>query len=279
MVSVSVIIPCYNSAQTIERAIQSVAQQTLRPQEVIVIDDASLDNTIEILQSLQNHYGKDWLKLVILEKNAGPSFARNQGWDLANQDYIAFLDADDAWHPQKIEIQYQWMVANPSVAVSGSEGILPRRSATFTEPERYINYQVKAVPPLAILYSNWLQTSSVMLKRNLSYRFDPQKRYCEDHFLWMQIAVDNYPIYFFDIPLVYLFKSFGVGGLSQQLWKMRLGYLDNCWQLRQARRISLMIFVKLMIAMVFKSLVLVVLGPTTMSRLKNKWLLQQGKSN
>ncbi|MEB3191205.1 MAG: glycosyltransferase family 2 protein, partial [Snowella sp.] len=247
MVSVSVIIPCYNSAQTIERAIQSVAQQSLKPQEVIVIDDASSDNTIEILQSLQNHYGKDWLKLVTLEKNAGPSFARNQGWNLASQDYIAFLDSDEAWHPQKNEIQSQWMLANPNVAISGSDGIFPPYSSSFEQPESYNQYQVTVVKLSEILHSNLLQTSSVMLKRNLHYRFDPQKRYCEDHLLWMQIAVDHYPIYFFSLPLIYVFKSFGIGGLSQHLWEMRLGYIDNCWQLWKSHKISFLMFGKLVI--------------------------------
>jgi glycosyltransferase involved in cell wall biosynthesis len=279
MVSVSVIIPCYNSAQTIERAIQSVAKQSLRPQEVIVIDDASSDNTIEILQSLQNHYGKDWLKLVMLAKNAGPSFARNQGWDLASQNYIAFLDADEAWHPQKNEIQYQWMLANPNVAISGSDGIFPPYSSSFEQPESYNQYQVTVVKPSEILHSNLLQTSSVMLKRGLNYRFDPQKRYCEDHLLWMQIAVDHYPIYFFSYPLVYIFKSFGIGGLSQHLWEMRLGYIDNCWQLWKSHKISFLMLSKLVIATLFKFIILTFLGPTTMSKYKNDWLARRGKQS
>jgi glycosyltransferase involved in cell wall biosynthesis len=246
---------------------------------VIVIDDASSDNTIEILQSLQNHYGKDWLKLVMLAKNAGPSFARNQGWDLASQNYIAFLDADEAWHPQKNEIQYQWMLANPNVAISGSDGIFPPYSSSFEQPESYNQYQVTVVKPSEILHSNLLQTSSVMLKRGLNYRFDPQKRYCEDHLLWMQIAVDHYPIYFFSYPLVYIFKSFGIGGLSQHLWEMRLGYIDNCWQLWKSRKISFLMLSKLVIATLFKFIILTFLGPTTMSKYKNDWLARRGKQS
>ena len=281
MVSVSVIIPCYNSAQTIERAIQSVAKQSLRPQEVIVIDDASSDNTIEILQSLQNHYGKDWLKLVMLAKNAGPSFARNQGWDLASQNYIAFLDADDAWHPQKIELQYQWMIANHNVAMSGSDGFFPPHHflSYCSKILHYEDAMIVSITPNQILFSNFFVTPSVMLKRGLNYRFDPQKRYCEDHLLWMQIAVDHYPIYFFSYPLVYIFKSFGIGGLSQHLWEMRLGYIDNCWQLWKSRKISFLMLSKLVIATLFKFIILTFLGPTTMSKYKNDWLARRGKQS
>jgi len=114
---VSVVIPCYRCGATIKRAVDSVAAQTLRPAEVILIEDGSGDNTLEQLYRVQGEHPKDWIKIIALEKNSGPSFARNTGWDAATQPYIAFLDADDSWHPQKTEIQYQWMAAHPKVCV------------------------------------------------------------------------------------------------------------------------------------------------------------------
>ena len=68
---VSVIIPCFKCAETIERAIDSIAKQTLIPHEVILVNDASPDNTIDILKKLQNIYGKEWIKIIDLKKMLG----------------------------------------------------------------------------------------------------------------------------------------------------------------------------------------------------------------
>jgi hypothetical protein len=95
----------------------------------------------------------------------------------------------------------------------------------------------------------------------------------------MQIAVDHYPIYFFSYPLVYIFKSFGIGGLSQHLWEMRLGYIDNCWQLWKSHKISFLMLSKLVIVTLLKFMVLTLFGPTTMSKYKNDWLARRGKQS
>ena len=107
-VSVSVIIPCYQCTSTIQRAVDSVAQQSLLPREVILVDDASDDETLEMLYSIQKSYGSNWVKVLSLKTNGGPSLARNAAWELVDSSYVAFLDADDSWHPQKIEIQFSW---------------------------------------------------------------------------------------------------------------------------------------------------------------------------
>jgi len=112
---VSVVVPCYRCVATIERAIASVAAQTLRPVEVVLVEDASGDDTLAVLHSIQARYG-DWVKVVACATNRGAATARNIGWNLATQAYIAFLDADDTWHPQKIAIQDAYMLDMPGVA-------------------------------------------------------------------------------------------------------------------------------------------------------------------
>ncbi|MHB1099234.1 MAG: glycosyltransferase family 2 protein, partial [Burkholderiales bacterium] len=108
-VPVSVIIPCYRCAETIARAVDSVLKQTLPPEEILLVEDCSGDdgNTLAVLHSLQQN--NPFIRVIPLAKNGGPAAARNAGWDAAKQPYIAFLDADDAWHPKKLEIQYSWM--------------------------------------------------------------------------------------------------------------------------------------------------------------------------
>ena len=116
---VSVVIPCFCSADTISRAVSSVLAQSLPPSEVILIDDASPDNTLEILYELQEEYGKQRLKIIALTENGGPGHARNMGWQAATQDYIACLDADDAWHPDKLSLQFRCMQSHPEISLCG----------------------------------------------------------------------------------------------------------------------------------------------------------------
>jgi glycosyltransferase involved in cell wall biosynthesis len=115
---VSAVIPCFRCARTLERAVESVIAQTVPPMEVILVDDCSGDATRALMEQLQRRCEPDWIRLVFLEVNAGAASARNAGWDLARGDYVAFLDADDAWHPRKIEVQYKYMNSNPFVTPS-----------------------------------------------------------------------------------------------------------------------------------------------------------------
>ena len=100
---VSVIIPTYNSGQFIQDAIISVLEQTYKDVEIIVIDDGSTDNTSTQLKSIGNKIIYKW------QENQGVSQARNIGLKLAKGELIAFLDADDIWFPEKLQIQVQFL--------------------------------------------------------------------------------------------------------------------------------------------------------------------------
>jgi succinoglycan biosynthesis protein ExoO len=99
--SVSVIIPTYNVAATIERAIESALQQTHPPHEIICIDDCSKDNTLGVLESLASRHPE--IRILKADRNRGPSHARNLGFDAATGEWIAILDGDDAWRPERLE--------------------------------------------------------------------------------------------------------------------------------------------------------------------------------
>lgn len=97
----TVVIPAYNSSKTIERALESVFNQTVSPAEIVVVDNNSTDDTLIKLQAYEN-------SISILEcKSQGVAFARNMGVDFAKSEFVAFLDADDVWHPRKIESQLE----------------------------------------------------------------------------------------------------------------------------------------------------------------------------
>ena len=97
----SVLMPAYNVSGTIERALRSAAAQTLPPLEILVIDDCSTDNTVEVVKALARDIPS--IRLLSTPANGGPSAARNVGLRAAKADWIALLDADDAWRPRRLE--------------------------------------------------------------------------------------------------------------------------------------------------------------------------------
>jgi glycosyltransferase involved in cell wall biosynthesis len=236
---VSVVIPCFRCAKTIARAVESITRQSTRPAEVILVDDASGDGTLEVLRQLgQTH--PDWVKLLTLEANQGSASARNAGWAIARQPYIAFLDADDSWHPQKIEIQYAYMAANPEVVLSGHAHRLLNKDEF--EPNWSIGeYSVRNVSKNALLLSNRFVTPSVMLKREMSFRFSEGKRHMEDHLLWLEIACAQMKITRISAELAAIYKApYGATGLSAQMWAMEMGELENYRHLYSNRCINIL---------------------------------------
>jgi glycosyltransferase involved in cell wall biosynthesis len=239
--SVSVIIPCYNCQDTILRAVTSVVEQTWKPKELILINDASQDDTLEILKNLQMKFGKDWvIKIINLSENKGPSCARNAGWDIATQSYIAFLDADDAWHPNKIGIQLKYMMEHSEIVVTGHRFQWIRSGGRTIKPLP-THYTVKSISRLRILLSNRLSTISVMLKREIHFRFESTKRFSEDYLLWLSIILSGNKAAFIDLELAYIYKApYGEGGLSSNLWNMEKGELDVFNRLRKSNKISML---------------------------------------
>jgi glycosyltransferase involved in cell wall biosynthesis len=243
---VSVVIPCYCCSETIERAVSSVINQTQMPVEIWLVDDASPDDgrTLNKLYELKMRYADTvQIEVIALPINGGPSVARNTGWDAATQPYITFLDADDAWHTQKLEIQYEWMKEHPEIALTGhkclwlKEDSFPQSSEPLPKVEEF---QVRRITKLSLLFSNRFSTPSVMLKNELPFRFEPQKRYSEDYLLWLQIALSGYQGVFLDLPLAYLYKApYGEEGLSSNLWNMEKGELDTYHRVHKEGYINL----------------------------------------
>lgn len=211
---ITVIIPCYCCRETVERALDSVLNQTLQPPEVLLVDDACVDGTLELLRYLEKVHAPR-VKVITLTENVGPGLARNAGWDAATQPWLAFLDADDAWHPRKLEIQWAWLKSHPEVVLCG-------HASQFSSGR--IDLPVEDTPtairlsPMQMLISNRLPTRSVMLRRELPFRFR-EKRFAEDYQLWLEIILARYPAFCLDSPLAYCFRpEFSSGGLSGQLW-------------------------------------------------------------
>ena len=225
-VPVGVIIPCYNCSATIDRAVASVANQSARPAEVVLINDASTDDTLAQLFGLQKKFGKTWIRVVSLPQNRGPAAARNAAWNLSGQTYLAFLDADDSWHPEKVDIQYRWMKNRPDVWVTSHRCI--QLGGLDPYPELSGNFAACALKPLGLLIRNRMLTRSVMLLRTLPFRFPEDKRFSEDYYLWLEMVLNGVNAWYLDSPLAASYKSaYGEGGLSRDLTAMERGELDT----------------------------------------------------
>lgn len=211
----SVIIPVYNAEKTIARTLDSVLAQSYPAFEIIVVDDASKDGTKEILDT--QYAGR----IVYIQKlfNSGSSAARNSGMDAARGDYIAFLDADDVWHKDKLMLVNTILQSKPNIHLFyhpfTQENIMNKRL-----PEDIVVYKL---PFIKLLPGNIIATSCAVIKNDPKFRFESTMRYTEDFDLWLRIGY-KYKIYFVKIPLTQIFRPYtSPGGISENRWKMRKG--------------------------------------------------------
>jgi glycosyltransferase involved in cell wall biosynthesis len=242
-VPVSVVIPCYRCSDTVHRTVESVIAQTRPPEEIILIDDFSNDGqlTVNALSRLLQAYQEVNIKILLLNKNSGPGSARNAGWNASSQPYIAFLDADDCWHPMKLEIQYEWMDTHPDVILSGHLSSKIVEGGALPDLPKEINSHL--VNKYKLLFKNSLLTRSVMLKRDVPYKFIPEKRYAEDYLLWLTIVFNGHKAAILPASLAYSFKEeFGDGGLTGDLWKTEQGVIDTYQRLFNLGFISIFTF-------------------------------------
>jgi glycosyltransferase involved in cell wall biosynthesis len=230
---VSAVMPCYRCTDTVGRAVGSIAAQTLRPAEVILVEDASGDGTLERLRALAAAHPPDWIRVVALPANRGAADARNAGWAAATQPYLAFLDADDAWHPRKIELQYGYLKEHPEVALCAHRHEILGASEVPDRPVGEVLAERISKGSL-LLSNNFFAPTMMMLKRDLPQRFLAGRRHVDDHLLWLQIVCAGHEFVRLSPRLAYTYKrSFGESGLSAQLWEMEKAELANYWILRR----------------------------------------------
>lgn len=224
-IPVSVVIPTHNSETTIRRALESVFLQTQLPIEIIVVDDFSNDTTNSIVDRIREAAPIVPIKLCQLQANQGPATARNTGWNMATGTHVAFLDADDSWDPRKIEIQYKWMVESPDVVVCGTlHSINNYESQPFVSSPQVVPTRKFTLRDLLI--KNRFSTPSVMMRRDISERFNDTFWYSEDYLLWLTIASRHTFVHRIELPLTILHKNtYGQGGLSGDLVPMLRGEL------------------------------------------------------
>ena len=230
--TVSAIIPCYRCAGTVRRAVLSVTAQVRRPSELLLVDDASADGTGPMLQALRAEFG-DWVRVITLPANRGAAAARNAGWDEARGMYVAFLDADDTWLPEKIERQLSFMHAHPEFLITGHLARYGERMPA-AQPAEF-----REITRLMVLLKNPMVTPSFMVRRDAPVRFESGARHMEDQRLLQEAVFRGLRVARLGEVLAVVHKSaYGAGGLSSQLWSMERGELGNYASLRKSRRIG-----------------------------------------
>lgn len=229
---VSVIIPYFKSANTIDRAINSILNQTVSVYEIIIINDYS--NTILDIQKLKKLESEiENLKVINLQENKGPGYARNVGMNIAKGDYIAFLDSDDTWTNDKIDNQLTVM-NNKNIFLSAHLSLQSgKREGRKKDKKKY-----SIIKPRLNLLRNKIPTRSVMMVNSNKYRFDYNKRYAEDFLLWSQILLDGKQVVLIKKTMAHTYKAdYGESGLTKNISNMHEGIIDVFTQLYQQKKI------------------------------------------
>jgi len=189
MPQISVIIPAYNAERTIIETIQSVQQQTFQDFEIIVINDGSKDKTVELVQSIQDESVQ-----IFSYENGGLPVARNRGISHATSEFIAFLDADDLWTADKLQLQLTALEQNPKAGVAYSWTCFmdvdeQGKPLSFLPSPRY-SFAGNVYEKL--LVSDFIHSGSNTLIRREAIEstgeFDPTLKSCEDWDYWLRLA-------------------------------------------------------------------------------------------
>jgi glycosyltransferase involved in cell wall biosynthesis len=221
--SITVVIPVYNGAHFVAKAIDSVLAQTLPAAEVLVINDGSTDN----IEEVAGRYGS--AVTLVSQPNGGLSNARNTGIRLAQSKYVAFLDADDWWDPRKLELHAAAMEANPEAcanytgvryvdAVTGAERV--GAPVPLARLKRLVQWCNPGVPPSSLLMSKEALDE-------VGY-FNEGVRACEDWDMWFRLCEGRRPLTVTEEPVTfYLVSPKSMSGNADLMYENFLLILDG----------------------------------------------------
>jgi glycosyltransferase involved in cell wall biosynthesis len=218
--SVSVIIPAYNAGQRVARTIATALNQTLPVLEVIVVDDGSTDDTVEVVSKFGGPVR------VVSKPNGGPASARNLGASLARGEWLAMLDADDWWFPRKNELQFAH-AADDDIGLSHC-----RLDHRIERPPAELTFR-------ALWDRNWIGNSSVMIRRAVfeslgGFVEDRGLISVEDYNLWLRVAAAGWRVVTCPHILVHYTQGIGISSNADRLMRASLYNVDDL-----ERRLSL----------------------------------------
>jgi glycosyltransferase involved in cell wall biosynthesis len=203
-VKVSVILTTYNSAAFVERAINSILTQTYPIYEIVVVDDASTDETIS---TVKKYLRGNSLKVIQSKHNMGPSFSRNKGLKYITGEFFAFMDSDDHWAPDRLAVMVQALNTSKSDVVYCNQEIVDNNGSKLgiqsdsypmrpTKNEKFMDF---------IFKRNVIGTSAVLARSSIAKKvlFDETLRSAEDYDFWIRYASTGSSFHYIEKPLVY----------------------------------------------------------------------------
>lgn len=212
-ITISVIIPSFNRRNLLPRALDSVLQQTRPADEIIVVDDGSTDGTAAMLASRYPQV------TLLQQNNGGVSKARNRGIHHASGDWIALLDSDDTWLPQKLQQQVTVIQQQPDSVLCHSDEIWIRRGKRVNPMHKHRkqggNIFQHCLPLCVISPSASLIRRQILIELGL---FDEALPACEDYDLWLRLCA-LYPVLYLDEPLITKYGGHD-DQLSRRYWGM-----------------------------------------------------------
>ncbi|HHD72490.1 MAG TPA: glycosyltransferase family 2 protein [Epsilonproteobacteria bacterium] len=218
MIHFSIVIPLYNASGQIRRTLDSCVSQSYLPSEIIIVDDQSSDDSMNIIKAWENDYhGEVTIVIEQLPQNSGPAAARNRGWDLATGEYLAFLDADDRFVPEKLKHIVPMLENDPHIILLMHAYILPDKQAPKSTTLQKVSSRI-------LLLKNLSATGAIIIKRSIPERFDESMRFTEDHDLWLRVTQAYDQTYHLDTALTIIDRPVrSSGGQSANVWAMRKG--------------------------------------------------------
>ncbi len=237
--TVSVIIPTWNRAKTLKKAIESALNQTVQPLEILVCDDGSTDESKEIVESI-NDTSVKWIEGY---RAGRPAIPRNRGIKESKGEWLAFLDSDDEWLPEKLELQLKLAKElNCKASCTNAYRIIPNRN----DKTLYLEYKKSMLSFNELIKDNYIICSSAIIHKSLIEKVEgfPQESWVktsEDYGLWLRVAMIS-DFAYLDQPLVLYnddpktsFRSLDPDGWTQKKNVLRSFF---CWLWRQELLLS-----------------------------------------
>lgn len=222
----SVVIPSFNRAYCLSRAIESVLEQSFSNFELIVVDDGSTDETEELVSS----YLVDSRVRYFKTENQGVSRARNFGVEQARGEYLAFLDSDDQWLPNKLQLQMSFLEAHPECRVVHGEEIWIRREVRVNPMKKHKKSGGDIFKKATRFCC--MSPSTIVIKKDFFQQrggFDENFPVCEDYDLWLRLCFDQ------DVGFISEFLIKKYGGHDDQL-SQRFHSMDY-WRIKALKKI------------------------------------------
>ncbi len=215
---VSIITPLFNSEMFVKLTIESVLNQSYSNWEMIIVDDCSIDDSIKIVESFK----KNDPRIVLIESktNSGPGVSRNMAIDYAKGEIIAFLDSDDIWHPNKLELHVSFMLENNAAFSHTSYGFIDEEGKSINQT---FHVSSQPVDYLSALKRTEISCLTAMYNVKLiGKHYMPDLRRKQDYALWLSILKQGNKSIPFDKELAYYRQR--KGSVTNKKYKLIIGH-------------------------------------------------------